>query len=267
MLFHKPLITTLLFPTTVVLFLLQHLLPYYLTMFVVVGQPQDDFSFVGGPGGDPVTDTGNPNTAKGYSFVGAGNNNTAQGYASFVGAGDSNIALGYSFVGAGFNNTAIGWQSVISGGWNNIASGISSSILGGEANQASGFYSIAMGVQADANKDRSLVINLGKKLKQVSSNKEGQVLVNADSFTFQIGGKTATIDKKNFNKFFKKALPKKGKPEDGGARARRRLQQQHALDEKQQSTIHELQQQIEKQQEQINELYRMMTAAGQSTEN
>merc|ERR1711935_312475 len=72
--------------------------------------------------------------------------------------------------------------------------------------------------------------------------------MNAESFTFQIGGKTATIDKKNFNKFFKKVLPKKEKPDDG-----RRLLKEHAIDEEQQSFINELQQQNGEQQATIDE--------------
>jgi len=275
MFFHKPLITTLLFPTTVLLLLL----PYYLTMFVVSGQEPGDecyMSFVGGPGSIPGNDQ-NTNSAQGYSFVGAGAYNTAKGYASFVGAGDSNSAQKYSFVGAGYNNTAQGYYSVISGGMDNNASGISAAIIGGEGNQASGFYSIAMGFKANANKDRSLVINLGKKLKQVSSKKAGEVLVNSDFFTIQIGKNKVTINKKNIKTFAE--LLKKGD--------RRHLEQQPHIKE-QQSIINKLQQQNddlqatideqqvineeqqgqnEKLQEQINELYRMITAARSSTAN
>eukprot|EP00751_Fragilariopsis_kerguelensis_P015553 CAMPEP_0170849094 /NCGR_PEP_ID=MMETSP0734-20130129/9785_1 /TAXON_ID=186038 /ORGANISM="Fragilariopsis kerguelensis, Strain L26-C5" /LENGTH=311 /DNA_ID=CAMNT_0011218661 /DNA_START=248 /DNA_END=1180 /DNA_ORIENTATION=+ len=310
MIFHKQVLTGV-FPSVLVLLL------HYSTEFVVVGQ--QPYSFVGGPGGDPATNTvegdftfigaGESNTALEAgsavvaglrntaaminSFVGAGQGNraeglesavvtgyenTAVGIDSVVGGGNGNTAEGsYSFVGSGKFNTAKGFESGILAGFNNVASGRDSVIIGGESNTASGDYSIAMGIKADANKDRSLVINLGKKSlgdngKVVSSNKKGEFLVNSDSFTIRIGKKEVTIDKKNIQNFAK--LLKN----NGG---RRSLAQQTHSDE-QQSIIKEMQQQneeqqatieeqqaineqqqgqIEKQQEQINKLYRMMTAA------
>jgi len=265
-----------------------------------------DHSFVGGQGGDPATNTAEGNTAfvgagdnnkakgdgacivAGYdntatgpdSFVGAGQTNTAGGGWSAVVAGESNSADGQSsFVGSGDSNQAMGDFASIPGGAHNVASGKASVCMGGEANTASGNYAIAMGFKADANKDRSVVINLGKNSfsanleeggNQVSSNNKGEFLVSADFFTFQIGNKKATINKKNFNKFFKKALPKKKLVD-------RRLkhtiddkqqsinEQLHKHNEQQQATIEEQQGHIEKQQEQINELYRIMTA--RTTEN
>mmetsp|Transcript_35122 Transcript_35122/g.40083 ORF Transcript_35122/g.40083 Transcript_35122/m.40083 type:complete len:468 (+) Transcript_35122:87-1490(+) len=248
-----------------------------------------DHSFVGGQGGDPATNTAEGNTAfvgagdnnkakgdgacivAGYdntatgpdSFVGAGQTNTAGGGWSAVVAGESNSADGQSsFVGSGDSNQAMGDFASIPGGAHNVASGKASVCMGGEANTASGNYAIAMGFKADANKDRSLVINLGKKGKQVSSNNKGEFLVNSDSFTIQIGKKEVTIDKKNI-KTFEKLL------KNGG---RRYLAAQQPHIDEQQSIIKELQQQneeqqgqIKKQQEQINELYRIMTA--RTTEN
>ena len=150
-------------------------------------------------------------------------------------------------------------------------------IIGGEASTASGDYSIAMASNAIASNDRSLVINFGgKKSQQVSSKKESEFLVSANVFTFQIGRKKATINNKDFDKFFKQVLPKK-KPDD------RRLEQKHTIDddeqqsiineqlhkhiEQQQATIDEQQGQIEKLQEQMNELYLIMTVARSSTES
>lgn len=121
-----------------------------------------------------------------------------------------------------------------------------------------------MGFKADANKDRSLVINLGKKGKQVSSNNKGEFLVNSDFFTIQIGKKEVTINKKNI-KNFKKLLKK---PNNGRSHLElqpAQIEQQQATNEQQQAQIKQQQGHIEKQQEQINELYRMMTA--RSTEN
>merc|ERR1711935_853597 len=77
--------------------------------------------------------------------------------------------------------------------------------------------------------------------------------MNAESFTFQIGGKTATIDKKNFNKFFKKVLPKKEKPDDSRRLLKEpAIDEQQAINEEQQATIEEQQASIEEQQA-INE--------------
>merc|ERR1712238_18677 len=99
-----------------------------------------------------------------------------------------------------------------------------------------------MGFKADANKDRSLVINLGKKLKQVSSKKEGEVLVNSDFFTIQIGKNKVTINKKNTKTFAE--LLKEGD--------RRHLEQQPHIKE-QESIINKLQQQNDDQQATIDE--------------
>jgi len=236
-----------------------------------VGQQPETYSFVGGPGGDPVTNTvegdfsfigaGKSNTAlkegsavvAGYdntaamidSFVGAGKQNKAEGLESAVVGGYGNIAVGsdsvvgggrvntaegsFSFVGSGKFNRAKGFESGIVAGYNNVASGMDSVIIGGDSNTASGDYSIAMGIKADANKDRSLVINLGKKSlgdngKVVSSNKKGEFLVNSDSFTIQIGKKEVTIDNKNI-KNFAKLLKNNG--------GRRSLAQQPHSDEQQ----------------------------------
>ena len=176
----------------------------------------------------------------------------------------------------------------------NIASGQAASIIGGTENTASGLYSIAMGFKADASKDRSLVINLGKKDKQVSSKKEGEVLVNSDYFTIQIGNKKVTIDKKNIKTFAnllkkgdRRHLEQQPHIEEQQSIINEQLhkhieeqqatideqqainEQQQATNKQQQATIEEQQGQIEKQQEQINELYRMMTAAAawSSTKN
>mmetsp|Transcript_26913 Transcript_26913/g.30964 ORF Transcript_26913/g.30964 Transcript_26913/m.30964 type:complete len:275 (-) Transcript_26913:97-921(-) len=180
-----------------------------------------------------------------------------------------------------------GEYSTVSGGKGNIASGKGATIIGGLDNTASGKYSIAMGKNANAKKDRSLVINLGKE--RVSSKNKGQFLVNSDSFTFQIGNEKATIDNKNILNF-KNLLEFS---DDDSLRHRHlknnimNTKQQEQIDEQQEQII-EQQQQINnqqeinnelheknsKQQEQINELYkqnkelhRMMTnfAAGSTT--
>mmetsp|Transcript_57582 Transcript_57582/g.64403 ORF Transcript_57582/g.64403 Transcript_57582/m.64403 type:complete len:138 (+) Transcript_57582:704-1117(+) len=116
-----------------------------------------------------------------------------------------------------------------------------------------------MGRNANAKKDQSMVINLGTE--EATSTKKGEFLVSSNVITFQIGTKKASINDKNFNKFFKKVLKKN--PEN-----RRRRHLKHTLnddDDQQANIIEELhsqvnaqQEQIHNQQEQIHELHRMM---------
>merc|ERR1712194_442903 len=140
------------------------------------------------------------------------------------------------------------------GGYDNTASGFMSFVGGGYENTANGKYSIAMGSNANAKKDRSLVINLNKKGDEVSSNKKGEFLVNSDSFTLQIGKKDVTIDKKNIQNF-KNLL-------NNSADGRRHLEH---INKDQQAIIKELHKQVNKheariveQEERINELHRML---------
>jgi len=188
--------------------------------------------------------------------VGGGYDNTASGNLSTVSGGDDNIASGY--------------DSTVAGGYKNVASGDWSFVGGGYENSANGDNSIAMGSNANAKKDRSLVINLNKKGDEVSSNKKGEFLVNSDSFTLQIGKKDVTIDKKNIQNF--KNLLKKS------ADGRRHLEH---INKDQQAINEELHKQVNKheariveqeainneQQKQINELHRMLiNFVGSSTE-
>lgn len=102
-------------------------------------------------------------------------------YTSFVDAGESNKA--------DRNIASISAGSSFSAGSSNVASGLVSVIIVSNNNKASGDYSISMGVGADANKERSLVINLRKKDKEVSSYNNGEFLVYSDFFTIKIGKK------------------------------------------------------------------------------
>jgi len=166
-----------------------------------------------------------------------------------------------SFIGAGQNNKAQGEVSVVSGGKLNTASGLASVVIGGSKNQASGEYSIAMGRNANAKKDQSMVINLGTG--KATSAKKGEFLVKSKVITFQIGTKKAIINNKNIETF----TDLLENPNNGS----RHLERQKQIDEQQerivkQEAINKQQQAIiEKQQKQIDELYRMMAA--QSTEN
>merc|ERR1712238_83256 len=138
----------------------------------------------------------------------------------------------------------------VAAGFANTASGDRSFVGGGSSNNANGDFSIAMGTNANAETDRSCVINLSEKV--ASSTKVGEFLVSSQSFTIQIGSKKVTISKNNIKKF-KKLLKGKG----------RRLEQIDG----QREIIKELQQQNNKQQEQIDELHRMLiNFVGRSTE-
>jgi len=82
----------------------------------------------------------------------------------------------------------LGDRSVATGGEDNEVFGKNAVIVGGENNIAVGTLSIALGTQAQAIKDSSMVINLnpdGKK--SLKSKKAGQFIANAKSYTFQIG--------------------------------------------------------------------------------
>merc|ERR1712238_627791 len=161
------------------------------------------------------------------------------------------------------------------GGTFNTASGFASVIIGGSNNTASGKYSIAMGFNADAKKDRSLVINLNKKGDTVSSNKKGEFLVNSDSFTLQIGKKDVTIDKKNIQNF-KNLLTddrrhlehiNNNKQQVIIEELHKQLNVQQVINNQQEERIVEQEERINEQQEQINELHRMLIDfVGRSTE-
>jgi len=88
---------------------------------------------------------------------------------------------------------------VITGGLTNDASGNGSIVVGGFGNRATGDYSIAFGEQARAGFDSSMVVALvfagdddgsgsdDDEDAAAASDKEGQFLVVAKSFRFQIG--------------------------------------------------------------------------------
>jgi len=145
---------------------------------------------------------GNSNSAdvEKFATVGGGNKNDATGLGSTVSGGEDNEAKAESStVSGGLKNIAKGKFSLVSGGNANTASGLASVVIGGSNNQATGANSIAMGKNANAKKDRSLVINLGTK--KVSSTNDGEFLVSSNSFTLRIDNEEATIDKKNIKNF------------------------------------------------------------------
>lgn len=150
-------------------------------------------------------------------MIGGGYKNTANGNRAAITGGEKNFIAKhaeYAFIGGGSLNINNGPYSVIAGGkGNNIADGTRhatiaggidnsapgkfSTIVGGANNVASGQHSIAMGFEAKAMDDRSLVVNLANGGAQSTDSE--QFLVSSDSFTMAIGSQEATIDGSNID--------------------------------------------------------------------
>jgi len=98
---------------------------------------------------------------------------------------------------------------VVTGGTSNAAKQ-GSVIMGGEFNNADGKNSIALGQNAYANYDHSMVVNLMEPKSDESyleTTQDGHFLVNANSFRFQVGnGDSATINSENINRLKKELL-------------------------------------------------------------
>jgi len=73
----------------------------------------------------------------------------------------------------------------------NGGSGLSSTSLGGENNLVGGDFSIGLGLRTIVDNDSSMVINLNDPSDFIDpesdTDVDGQFIVNAESFTFQIG--------------------------------------------------------------------------------
>ena len=109
-------------------------------------------TIAGGGPRDPndITNTNNRVTDD-YSTIGGGGGNRAGSD-----DGDTTDAR-YATVGGGINNTASSQAATVGGGWNNTASGNAATVPGGASNVASGAYSFAAGAQAQATHDGSFV--------------------------------------------------------------------------------------------------------------
>jgi len=116
-----------------------------------------------------------------------------------IGGGNENIVSGKnSVVTGGQNNRATGLNSVVLGGRNNEASGDYSVVPGGNGNVASGRNSIAMGQKAIAKMDSSMAINLQGVNKEIETDKEGQLLIQAKKYRFQISKEAGQNDENVF---------------------------------------------------------------------
>ena len=89
----------------------------------------------------------------------------------------------------GVGGFVLGDRSVATGGEDNEVSGKNAVIVGGKDNIADGTLSIALGTQAGAIKESSMVINLNPDGDGdgLESKKAGQFIANAESYKFQIG--------------------------------------------------------------------------------
>merc|ERR1712166_658430 len=87
----------------------------------------------------------------------------------------------------GVGGFVLGDRSVATGGEDNEVGGKNAVIVGGKDNIADGTLSIALGTQAGAIKESSMVINLNPDGDGLESTKAGQFIANAESYKFQIG--------------------------------------------------------------------------------
>jgi len=149
-----------------------------------------EYSVIGG-GKENGSTTAMNSTCKGNVITGGSNNkwngkNVGKGFMTISG-GRMNVVAGEgAVVTGGLNNKATGIGSVVLGGQYNVASGSHSIVPGGTKNVAEGDHSIAMGSNSLVKHDSSMVINLQGMTKEVESTTEGQFLVQASRYRFQI---------------------------------------------------------------------------------
>jgi len=95
----------------------------------------------------------------------------------------------YAVATGGFLITADNVAAVAFGGINNEGNGISATSVGGELNNINGDFSIGLGLATIVDNDSSMVICLNPSLSSFcgDTDVDGQFLVNAESYTFQIG--------------------------------------------------------------------------------
>merc|ERR1712032_726201 len=126
-----------------------------------------------------------------YSVITGGQDNKwdkSDGSVTISGGNANTVAGKNSVVTGGQQNEARGDNSVVFGGRNNKALGPYSFVGGGNGNTALGDHAIAMGQKAEAKNDFSMVINLqgAGNLGDLSSSEDGQFLVRAKQYRFQI---------------------------------------------------------------------------------
>ena len=102
----------------------------------------------------------------------------------------------YGVATGGLDNVANDVAAVAFGGADNIGNGLSATSVGGEFNTINGDFSIGLGTDTRVNNDSSMVINLIDRPFALDDDRfgpdgdtdvDGQFLVNAKSYSFQIG--------------------------------------------------------------------------------
>jgi len=152
------------------------------------GSSSSSFSVITGGGDDPFSD--DPFSDGGNKIFAAEAATISGGQINFL-EGENGVITG------GQNNRSEGKGIVVTGGTFNgggSKKGISSVVIGGKSNNADGDYSIAFGTNANAINKNSMVMNLvvvpeneSDDFVDLSSEEDGQFLVVAKSFRFQIG--------------------------------------------------------------------------------
>merc|ERR1711935_1135080 len=139
-------------------------------------------------------------------------------------------------------------MGVVGGGQKNIASGEGSLIPGGRENKASGDFSIAFGRRAEAEDDRSLVINLQEGGGTLKSNGKSTFSAAANRFQFQIGQVQAVIDSTSILELNAVLNPARSNLRFTHTmtptRIRELIQEQKMKHEEQQDTVSKLQQEL-----------------------
>jgi len=129
------------------------------------------FSVITGGGGPEIENGGSNTIFSKESTISGGNLNQC--------TGDNSVVTG------GQINQSGGKGSVVMGGQFNDIPGLYSVAVGGRPHFLVGDYSIAMGTNTFSLFDSSMVVNLVEDV--LFSTKDGQFLMKAESFRFQIG--------------------------------------------------------------------------------
>ncbi|OEU06367.1 hypothetical protein FRACYDRAFT_254812 [Fragilariopsis cylindrus CCMP1102] len=114
-------------------------------------------------------------------------------FACTISGGTNNTCSTDIGVATGLFNAANNVAAVAFGGAANEVNGQSATSVGGEDRTINGDFSIGLGKITNVNNDSSMVINLAVSRSEESevfisdTDVDGQFLVNAESFTFQIG--------------------------------------------------------------------------------
>jgi len=140
----------------------------------------------GGPGMDKFDKDGDSNLIRGEkkSTISGGRKNR-------IIRGSGSISSGHTISG-GDKNSILDSDSngAITGGKRNSVEGRGAVVVGGASNRAYGRNSLAFGQNADTEFDHSMVVNLigGTDFSDdLKGTEEGEFLMNANSFRFQIG--------------------------------------------------------------------------------